>query len=244
MPDLGRLKRDRLPHALPVTAPLYPPPPWPLPGARILKLTFETDAETTLDWLPPSLGRTSPAYAIITVAHYPESPIGPFSLAAQYLGCRARMFIRAFTLEAVTDNVTALLALREIWGFPARLGRVRLTAGPRSARARVTAQGHTPVDLRLSRAEACNPELIRYDPMLNVRLISNIQQGKRHSLLEVVQIDPEYEIKEAMRGQGQLTHTEPSEGAPWHLLPPLNMISATYTICDTELPLARFVMPY
>ncbi|MCH6555227.1 MAG: hypothetical protein IH797_01255 [Chloroflexi bacterium] len=32
--------------------------------------------------------------------------------------------------------------------------------------------------------------------------------------------------------------------APWHLLPPLSMISATYSVGDTELPLARFVMPY
>ncbi len=244
MPDLGRLKRDRLPHALPLTAPAYPPPPWPLPGARILKLVFETDAETALNWLPPSLGRTSPAYATIIVAHYPDSPIGPFSLAAQYLGCRARMFIRAFTLEAVTDSVRALPALREVWGFPARLGRVRLTAGPRSARARVTFEGRTLADLRLSRAEACNPELIRFDPVLNVRLTPAIQPGKRHSLLEVVQIDPEYRMMEAVRGRASLTYPSPSEGAPWHLIRPLNMISATYSVGDTELPLARFVMPY
>ncbi len=244
MPDQGRLKRDRLPHALPLTAPLYPPPPWPLPGARILKLVFETDTEAALNWLPPSLARTSPAYAIVTAAHYPESPIGPFSLAAQYVGCRARMFIRAFTLHAVTDNVRALVALREVWGFPARLGKVRLSAGPRGASARVTVDGKRLADLRLSGAETCKPELIRYDPLLNLRLAQSVQPGKRHSLLEVIQIDPEYEIKEAMRGQARLTYPEPSEGDPWRLLPPLNMISATYAVCDTELPLARFVMPY
>ena len=32
MPDLGRLKRHLLPYSLPITAPLYPSPPWPLPG--------------------------------------------------------------------------------------------------------------------------------------------------------------------------------------------------------------------
>ena len=244
MPDLGRLKRDRLPHALPVTAPLYPPPPWPLPGARILKLTFETDAETALNWLPPSLGRTSPAYAIITVAHYPESPIGTFSLASQYLGCRARMFIRAFALHAVTDNVRALAALREVWGFPARLGRARLSAGPRAVSGRVTVEGDTLAELRLSGAQACDLELIRFDPVLNVRLIHSIHPGKRHSLLEVVQIDPDYRIREALRGQASVAYPSPRVGDPWHLLPPLSMISASYCVADTELPLARFVMPY
>ena len=244
MPDLGHLKRDRLPHTLPATAPAYPAPPWLLPGARILKLIFETDADALLRWLPSSLGRTSPAYAIVTVSHFPESPVGPFSLAAQYLGCRARLFIRAFTLHAVTDNLRALAALRELWGFPARPGRVRLRAGPRSARASVSVDGRTLADLRLSRVQACDPELIRFDPMLNVRLVPAIQEGKRHSLLEVVQIDPDYRMHEAVRGQGSVSYPEPSEGDPWHLLPALNMISATYSVGDTELPLARFVLPY
>lgn len=244
MPDLGELTRDRLPHTLPVTAPLYPAPPWPLPGARILKLAFETDAQTTLKWLPPSLGRTSPAYAIITVAHYPQSPLGPFSLATQFLGCRARMFIRAFALHAVTDKVEALAALREVWGFPARLGRVKLSVGKRSVSARVGVEGQTVAHLRLNRAESCHADLIRFDPTLNVRLVPAIQQGKRHSLLEVVQIDPEYAIKEALRGRPQVSYPEANEGSPWHLVRPLSMIAATYCVADTELPLARFVMPY
>jgi len=244
MPDLGRLTRDRLPHALPATAPLYPPPPWPLPGARTLKLVFETDAEAALNWLPPSLGRTSPAYGIITATHYPESPIGPFSLATQYIGCRARMFIRAFALHAVADSGRAVAALRELWGFPATLGSVRLRAGPRSARARVAVDGQILADLRLSRGEPCDPTLVRFDPILNVRLISSIQPGKRHSLLEVVQLDPDFTISEARRGRPRLAYPPAVEGNPWHLLQPLSMISAAYAVMDTELPLARFVMPY
>jgi len=244
MPDLGRLTRDRLPHALPATAPLYPPPPWPLPGARTLKLVFETDAETALNWLPPSLGRTSPAYGIITATHYPESPIGPFSLAAQYIGCRARMFIRAFALQAVADSERAVAALRELWGFPATLGSVRLRAGPRSARASVAAGGQPLADLRLSGGEPCDPALIRFDPVLNLRLIGSIQPGKRHALLEVVQIDPDYTIAAAVRGRPYVAYPAAPEANPWQLLQPLSMISAAYCVGDTELPLARFVMPY
>ncbi len=43
------------------------------------------------------------------------------------------------------------------------------------------------------------------------------------------------------RSEYQIYH---NSHAPWHLLPPLSMISATYSVGDTELPLARFVMPY
>lgn len=244
MPDLGRFGRDKLPHTSPLTAPLYPPPPWPLPGAGTLKLTFETDTQSALRWLPSSLGRTSPAYAIITVAHYPESPVGPFSLAAQYIGCRAQMFTRAYTLHAVTDSVRALAALREMWGYPATLGRVRLSAGPRGAAARVAVEGETLAELRLTRPQPCEPDLVRFDPVLNTRLIHSLQPGKRHAVLDMVQLDLEYTIGEAVRGRGSLTYPTASEGNPWHLLPTLNMISATYSVGGTELPLARFIMPY
>ena len=244
MPDYGRLAQERLPHALPLVSPLYPAPPWPLPGARILKLVFETDQETVLNWLPPALSRSSPAYAVITAAHYPESPVGPFSMAAQYIGCRARLFIRAFTLQAIVDSEPALAALREVWGFPCKLGRVRLTVRPHGVSAWVSRHGAVLARIGLARPQSIDPGLIRLDPMLNVRLTPAIEEGKRHALLEMVQIDPDYQIGESLRGQGRVRYPASNEGDPWHLLPVLNMISATYCVADTELPLARFVMPY
>src|SRR3989304_659372 len=106
------------------------------------------------------------------------------------------------------------------------------------------AGGQPPADMGLRGGEPCDPALMRFDPVLNVRLISSIQPGKRHSLLEVVQLDPDYTISEALRGRPPLAYPAAAEGNPWRLLPALSMISAAYTIGDTELPLARFVMPY
>src|SRR3989337_4548487 len=60
MPDYGRLTQELLPHASPAVAPLYPPPPWPLPGARILKLLFETDTGPLPPLPAPPAGPPSP----------------------------------------------------------------------------------------------------------------------------------------------------------------------------------------
>ncbi len=68
MPDQGRLTEPRLPHTTPAVAPYYAPPPWKLPGARVLKLMYETDTEPLLAWLPAKIKRSSPPYAIITVS--------------------------------------------------------------------------------------------------------------------------------------------------------------------------------
>ena len=59
-----------------------------------------------------------------------------------------------------------------------------------------------------------------------------------------MQIDPEVTITEAVRGKGVVTYPDSNEGHTWAVLPNGNIISATYATVDTELPHARFVMPF
>ena len=242
MPDQGRLTEPRVPHTSPAVAPLYPPAPWKLPGARVLKVMYETDVEPLLSWLPPKLTRSSPPYTVITVAEHPESPIGPFSLAAQYLGCRAGFFIRALTLQAVTDSATAMAALREVWGYPCRLGTASLGGDGDTRTATVGESGAPLASLEVAGATPIEGDLVRFDPVLNLRLFPSLEEGKRHDLVQLVQIDPDYAVNTARRGLGRVEF--PAAESPWSVLPARNVISAAYCEMDTELPLARFVTPY
>lgn len=244
MPDQGRLTQERLPAVAPAIAPLYPKPPWPLPGARTLKLLYETDTEPVLTWLPPKLTRSTPPYAVVTVTQYPESPIGPFSLAAQHIGCRAGFFIRAFSVQAITDNPAAMAALREVWGYPCKLGDVTLEAADGEVKAIVSLAGEVIAEASLTGGSPIDGGSVRLDPVLNARTAPSLEEGKQHDLIQLVQIDPDAEPKEAIRGVGSLRFPAQSEVAPWHLLPVRNIVAALYCTVDTELPLARFVMPY
>jgi len=244
MPEYGRLGQDILPHTSPAVAPLYPRAPWSLPGARVLKIVYETDAAPVLEWLPPRLSRSAPPYAIVTVAQYPESPVGPFSLAAQYIGCRAGMFVRAFTHQAVTDSTAALIALREVWGFPCMPGDVDLDAGTNRVLATVALNGVPLVEASLMDTGPIDGDSVRFDPMLNVRTAPSLEEGKQHDLLQILQIDPEVVVKESLRGTGSIRFPSSALSAPWHLLPVRNVISCVFCTVDTELPKARFVLPY
>ena len=237
MPEYGRLGQDTLAHTSPALAPLYPAPPWPLKNASVLKMIYETDAAPILQWLPPRLSRSAPPYAIVTIARYPESPAGPFALAAQYIGCRAGMFVRAFTIQAVTDNTTALAALREVWGYPCTLGTVEMTADGLSATVKGE-RGATLAEVSITEAKPIDPEAMRFDPVLNVRAVPSLEEGRTHDLLQLLQIDPEHEIGESLRGSGSVM----LDG--WDVLPVRNIISSVSCTVNTELPLARFVMPY
>jgi acetoacetate decarboxylase len=244
MPDYGRLTEERLPATSPAIAPLYPPAPWPLPRAAVLKVLYETDGEPVLTWLPPKLSRSSPPYAVLTVAHFPESPVGPFSLATQAIGCRAAFFIRAFTLQAVTDNPAAMAALREIWGYPCKLGVIDLTSTNETASATIRVGPDSVAEVSLSDGAPVEGPSVRFDPVLNLRLAPSLEEGRRHDIVQMVQIDPDSEGRDAIRGRGEVRFPSTSEVAPWHLLPSRNVISTVSCKVDTELPLARFVMPY
>jgi acetoacetate decarboxylase len=210
----------------------------------MLKVLYETDKEPVLNWLPSKLTRSTPPYAVLTIASYPQTPIGPFSLASQHIGCRAGFFIRAFTVQAVVNRPEAMAALREVWGYPCRLGEVELEAGSEEVTATVSCAGERVVEAALTDGSAIDPGSVRLDPVLNVRTAPSLENGKQHDLLQLVQIDPEAEAREAVRGRGSLQFPSTSETAPWHLLPVRNIVAAVYCTLDTELPLARFVMPY
>jgi acetoacetate decarboxylase len=239
MPDPGHLAEAEVSHTTPLLSPLYPAPPWKLPGARILRAIFETDEQPVLEWLPPKLTRSSPPYGILSIERYPESPIGPFSVAHQFIGCRAGFFVRAYALQSIVDSQLALSAMRELWGFPCAPGMVNLDES--GATGRVTAGDRVLCEVSLGESEPMSPELARFDPVLTLRLTPSLQQGVRHDLIQLMQIDADIEVLEAARGKGAISYPDDSS---WSILPNRNAISAVASTVDTELPLARFVMPY
>jgi acetoacetate decarboxylase len=137
-----------------------------------------------------------------------------------------------------------MTALREVWGFPCKLGDVSLVTAEDGVSATVSRAGVTLVEASLDVPEPIDPASVRFDPELNIRCAPGLETGRRHDLLQLVQIDPEIQVRQAVRGHGRLTFTTPSEADPWHHLPVRNMVAAVHCLIDTEMPLARFVMPY
>jgi hypothetical protein len=141
------------------------------------------------------------------------------------------------------DSVPALLALREVWGLPCKLGDVTLSS--KSGRVEgIVARGRKLAEVYMDSMETIEPDLVRIDPVLALRLAPSIQENVRHDLIQLVQLDPEFEIKSSSRGSGSVTYPTSGEDDAWDVLPCRNVVSAVHCELDTELPLARFVMPY
>ena len=209
---------------------------WTLPGAEILQLAWEVPLGTD-SLLPRAMHPAIPRYATILVKRYPESPVGPFSLAELRLMGRAGAHPRGFVLGAVASTPEAAAALRDRWAFPARPGAVTVRRYHDRVVATVTSEGAVILEVSL-----IDPELISGG---DVQYIHSVTMGQVREegrpVPYLVQVDPHHTFHRAERGRPRVTRFEAEAwgAAPLRLVHP---IAATITSVDTDLPRIRFVM--
>ena len=209
---------------------------WTLPGAEILQLAFEVP-RATASLLPPAMHPAIPPYATIWVTRYPESPVGPFTLAQLRLMGRAGAHPRGLVLGAVASSAEAASALRERWGLPAVPGQVTLTRRHDRITATVTRDGSTVLDCGLIDPDPISPTDVQY--IHSLALARAPLDGTIAPRL--IQVDSRYTLRKADRGRPRVSVLD---AAAWNAGPLrlLNPIAATVTASDTDLPRIRFVM--
>ncbi len=209
---------------------------WQLPQAEILQLLFEVPFDTQM-LLPKAVHPSVPAYAVIAVTHYPESPVGEFTLAALRLGSRAGAHPRGLVLGAVASTAEAATALRDRWGLPVVAGKVALKRRHDRIMATVERDGKQILDCALADPEPISGGDVQY---INwITLAKAPLDGKTEPL--IVQVDPRHTFHKAERGRPEVKLLDAGAWNAGHLRM-LNPIMATVTVCDTDLPRIRFVM--
>ena len=209
---------------------------WSLPGAEILQLAFEVPRATE-SLLPRAMHPAIPPYGTIWVTRYPESPVGPFTLAQLRLMARAGVHPRGLVLGAVASTADAATALRERWGLPVVPGRVTFTRRHDRITATAVRDGVTVLDCALIDPEPISGGDVQY--IHSVTLARAPLDGETGPRL--IQVDSRYTFTKAERGRPHVgVLVAPAWGAG--PLRPLNPIAATVTTCDTDLPRIRFVM--
>ena len=235
MPVFGELALETVAQRLPVLTSLDAEG-WTLPRAEILQLGFEVGGATRA-LLPRAMHPAIPSYATWLVTRYPESPVGPFTLAQVRLMGRAGAHPRGYVLAAVATTPAAVRALREGWGLPALLGGITLQRYHDQVVATVTREGIPVLEAALVGPEPISGADVQY---IHSVALARVEDSGR-SAPTLVQIDPHYTFHKAERGRPKLSGFD---GAAWNApgLEPLHPIAASFTTCDTDLPQIRFIM--
>ena len=235
MPLFGALELDAVSARLPRMRDLGTEA-WTLPRAEILQLAWEVNDDTqTL--LPRAMHPAIPPYVTVVVASYPESPVGPFTLAQLRLMGRAGAHPRGYILGAVATGGDAAEELRARWGFPAVSGTVTLRRHHDQVAVTVLRDGAAILEAALVNPEVISGGDIQY---IHSVTLARAPEGSGAAPL-LIQVDPHYTFQKAERGRPRLLRID---AAAWNApgLIVSNPIAASVTTCDTDLPAIRFVM--
>ncbi len=207
---------------------------WEIERVEILQVTFEIDDHDIVSLLPRALHPTIPPVGIFSVAHYPDSPVGAFTIAQVRVGCRAAALPRGFLLRAYIDSAAACGALARHWGYSCRQGDVRLRRYHDRIAGSAEAGGQEILRIALVDPEPISGGDIQY--VANMHLARTEVDGG-----VLVQVDPEFRFHKAERGRPEVAVFD---RAAWGAegVDPVYPIVASCTTCDTGFPRIRYVL--
>ncbi len=210
------------------------PETWELPGAAVLQVSYEVDEAPALAVTPPALHPSIPPYATFSVIRFPESPVGPFTLAMVRLIVRAGIRPRGLLIASFTDSEAAAERLREGWGYRISVADVRLSRRHNRVAGSVSIGGSVVLDAHLEDPEpVAGSDLELFD---NLHLTNVAGQDP-----VIVQVDPGYEYAKADRGQPDLIAYDAAALGTDGIVPVYPLVAVA---CGADMQLAapRFVM--
>jgi hypothetical protein len=208
---------------------------WTLKGAEILNVYYEVKNEPFPSLMPVTLHPVIPSYAMFNVTHYPESPVGPFSIADVRVGCRAGVRPRGLTLKSYVSTEAAAKELANRWGYPTSVADVYLRAFHDRVVGRVKVNGRTILEVEQLDREFISGNDIQYISSMH------LCRNKEDSKLVIVQLDPEWTFLKAERGRPHLAAFDAHAWNGGDQLIPAWPISASFAVADTTLSPIRYI---
>ena len=235
MPINGNAAASQLTQYAPAMASLDTEP-LTLPDVKVLQVIYEIDDAVMADLLPPALHPTIPPTMHVIGMRADDGPLGAFTLAVVRVGCRAAVRPRGLPTRAVCTEGEAAEALRERWGFP-------ITVGDAVLRERYDRQS---IEVNDGNVTVLSAQLIDPVPIGNGDLLytagMHIAAVEREGETKpwLVQVDPEFAVSRADRGQAQI---DAFDSLYWDApeLRPVYPIVASYTTANVTLPAIRYI---
>lgn len=206
--------------------------PLALEGVELLQVFCEAKSDRVQQLLPPALHPTLPGVVQWLVYRCPSSPWGPFQLAQTRVECRSGTRPRAFLVSGAIDNERARAELAARWGYALLPGEVRLQRGYDEIRASVHLGGAPALELCLRDPTPIDGEVVQF--------IASVQGAHTPRGFRLVQVDPDYEVARAERGEPSI---EEFAAELWgeERVEPLYPISAVFCLANVTLPALRYL---
>lgn len=239
----GKLSKDKMGLTMPVNAGAFvaKPPYW---RAGIwYTFTYETEPEAAAELVPEQLTLVTPATARLIFAEYKWSTGGPYLEILQAIDVEYQGEPCIFFTQAGVSESTALMAGREPYGYPKKIGNISFVRHEDI----MGMYYERPLGVRL--ITGVFREISPIDPPsastvmrgITLRLIMSPEKSERYSLADLIMGELEVTTKELWVGEGNCTYSGASELDPWHRLPVRKHLECTRMNFDIDLKDARVI---
>lgn len=249
MARLGQLKVTDFGASMPVTGEAVQKPPYYYRHMEMMFITYRTDPDAALAWLPEPLELDEPALATVIIAHYGRSTFGPYNEAMLSIRARLDGKLYSYYPALFTDNEAPLIGGREIWGFAKKLARVEVRHESEVMMGLV----ERPTGNRLLTATMRNvtpvaTEDFALTPSISLKMIPCATDSAGPALAQL--IGSELALKphigsnglpDIWTGPGSVHYDTPSEIDPWYKLPVLECVGCYSGTFDAMLGYGRIL---
>jgi acetoacetate decarboxylase len=237
----GKLTKSQMGYCIPVDAPAYGPPPGYFKRARFLRFDYETDAESASRIVPEQLCLLDPPSAAVMFVEYPWSTAGYYREA--FLGVNVMYGDEKLFYACYLMLTKPGFGGREVCGFPKKMGTVEFVQHEDIMGAYMERPQGFRICSGLMRPEQPleMPPDMGPSAICNLRVIPNPVMGEPPSLIELIRLEGSHENLEMFYGPGNLHFTGVSDLDPWHKVPVVKMIGATYITADLSFKESRIL---
>jgi acetoacetate decarboxylase len=200
------------------------------PGARMLGLMYETEPQVIKQLLPPPLEPAPEPWALCYIAHFPDTNLGPGYLeGALFIRCQFKGEIGNYCLSMPLDGTDdRIFNGRDIYGFPKKVGTVRLNRDGDRAEGWIERHGIRFVTVSAELKMKMDAPPLKVGPSFLFKFMpaANLKPGFDGPILLVKQrTEIEYQCFEM--GGGEITFKD-SPHDPWSAVKCNRVIAAYY----------------
>lgn len=238
------LKRKDWGFSLPLTAPLYPPPPYYWVGTEVQMVHFLAEEEVVKALLPEPLEYNNNE-VIAWISKVSLATLGAMDEATIYLTCIFHGTRGIYEPFIYVNQEVPLAQGREMMGWAKKLGKISLSCEAEIVKGELFRAGSKLMSLITTREKLANLDDLPFGPEFIVKLIPSAEEDASPEVAQLVQWEGKFEPRSGrfFRGRGSVIF-EKSDIDPLYTLESKEILGGYYGIFDIVLPGGKIIYRY
>ncbi|HSX20622.1 MAG TPA: acetoacetate decarboxylase [Gammaproteobacteria bacterium] len=243
---MNRSEIEKNAFAMPFTRPSYPKGPYRFINREFMIIKYETDLEALRAIVPEPLEVAEPIVSFEFIRMPDSSGFGDYTESGQVIPVTYNGKRGTYSHAMFLDDEAPIAAGREIWGFPKKLGKPKISIEGESLVGKLDYEGSTIATGTMGyKFATLDPKEVQKSfaaPNWLLKIIPHVDGTVR--VCELVEYYlTEVTIKGAWTGPAALQLMQHAQ-APVADLPVKKVISGTHIVADLTLPYGKVVLDY